>query len=126
MLLHHCYNLVTTIQALVFLLNFFQTFTSYQTALLLRGILSIITGIIISLYASWALSLVMIVAYFLTISNIVIICFTKKYGVKAKVLLEQAGKIASEAIENIHTIASLGLENRMESIYTAQLNRIMR
>ena len=68
----------------------------------------------------------MILAYFLALSNSVIICFTKKNRAKAKASLEQAGNIASEAIENIHTIASLGLENRMESIYTAQLNKIMR
>ena len=75
---------------------------------------------------SLALSLVIILAYFLALSNSMIICFTNKNRAKTKSLLEQAGNIASEAIENIHTIASLGLENRMEGIYTAHLNKIMR
>ena len=53
--------------------------------------------------------------------------FTRKIRAKVKVLLEQAGNVASEAIENIHTIASLGLvENRMERMYTAKLNKVMR
>ena len=88
--------------------------------------MSACAGIIIGLYMSWALSLVMLLAYFLAISTSVMICFIKKSRAKTKALLEQAGTIASEAIENIHTVASLGLENRMESIYTAQLNKIMR
>ena len=88
--------------------------------------LSIATAITFSLYMSWALSLVIIVTYILFVSNSMISLFTRKIRAKVKVLLEQAGNVASEAIENIHTIASLGLENRMERIYTAKLNKIMR
>ena len=75
---------------------------------------------------SWALTLVIIVTYILVISSSMIICFTKKNRAKTEALLEQAGGITSEALEKVHTIASLGLENRMERIYTAKLNKIMR
>ena len=88
--------------------------------------MGVATAIVFSLYMSWALSLVIIVSYILFVSSGVISCLTRKIRAKIKALLEQAGNIASEAIENIHTIASLGLENRMERIYIAKLNKIMR
>lgn len=93
----------------------------------MRGVVSFLTSIIISLYASWALGLVIMPAYFLiVVGSVMRICLTMKHTAKIKALLEKAGRIASEAIENIHTIASLGLQSRMERIYTAQLNKMIR
>ncbi|XP_063789643.1 bile salt export pump-like [Pseudophryne corroboree] len=99
-----------------------QGATGAQIGMIVNSLTNIGASLIISFYFSWKLSLV-------------VLCFLPLIGLsglfQAKMLtgfanqdkqaLEEAGKVSSEAIGNIRTVAGLGKENMFVELYEKQL-----
>lgn len=85
----------------------------------------IIIGIGISFYYNWKMTLVASVSIPLVLISIVAearLC--EKSNIKEKMAIENASRIAIEAISNIRTVASLGQESHVLKRYVEEIDRI--
>ena len=83
---------------------------------------SFIAAIIVAFTGSWELTLLLIIVFpVLGVAGFLQIRLLSGRAAKNKKRLEEAGQVAVESIDNIRSVAGLGLENRFFSNYSQLL-----
>ena len=76
---------------------------------------------------TWVIGLIVILSYpLLLIGGYLQVIFTKRYSDKKNQLIEDSAKVAIESIENVYTVATLGIESRLVRKYNQLLEQPLR
>ena len=88
----------------------------------LQLVFGLIASIIFAFEASWLLSIVFLMSFPLaSLSMFIQFRSIRGRSIKNKELLAESGKTATEAIDNIRTVASLGAEDKFYNHYSELL-----
>ncbi|KAK3161660.1 hypothetical protein QOZ80_1BG0079860 [Eleusine coracana subsp. coracana] len=92
-------------------------------ALIVQVIGSLITGFVISMIADWKLCLIIICVIPLAgLQGYAQVKFLKGFSEDAKMLYEDAGQVATDAVSSIRTVASFCAEKRVMIMYDHKCN----
>ncbi|KAM3928003.1 ATP-binding cassette sub-family B member 5-like [Leptodactylus fuscus] len=101
-----------------------QTATGSRLGLIAENFSTMGTGIILSLVFGWELALLIIVLTpILVITGLLETRALVGFANRDKKQLQYAGKIATEAVDNIRTVASLTRETTFEEMYSESLQK---
>eukprot|EP01101_Sappina_pedata_P007178 TRINITY_DN374_c0_g1_i1.p1 TRINITY_DN374_c0_g1~~TRINITY_DN374_c0_g1_i1.p1 ORF type:complete len:1278 (+),score=466.09 TRINITY_DN374_c0_g1_i1:299-3835(+) len=90
-----------------------QGMIGQRLGLLLQNIIGVIAGLSIAFYSSYKMTLVILCCVpFIVVSGFLQMSKMKGFSEEFRKGFETAGKVASESISNIRTVASLNLEER--------------
>ena len=96
--------------------------TGLRLGTVLQTIAGVIAALVIALEASWLLTFVLFCVFpFFVVIGIAQIKLLQGRSNQNKELTGESSKTANEAIDNIRTVASLGIENDFLTIYEDQL-----
>uniref|UniRef100_A0A7M4FFK5 Multidrug resistance protein 1-like n=1 Tax=Crocodylus porosus TaxID=8502 RepID=A0A7M4FFK5_CROPO len=100
-----------------------QQATGSRLGLLTMTVCTLLTAIIIAFVYGWQLTLLILACIpFIIATNAVRISSVSGHASKDQKALEEAGRISTEAVENIRTVASLTREEAFFEKYNASLN----
>ena len=83
-----------------------------------RSVIAVSVSVIIAFVMTWVVALVILPAFPLMIlGGFLQLVLTKRYTDQRNGLIEDSAKVAIEAIENVYTVATLGIETRLVRKY---------
>ncbi|XP_037948029.1 multidrug resistance protein homolog 49-like [Teleopsis dalmanni] len=98
-----------------------------RVSVIVQAISAFIASTLTAFFSSWNLTLVSLVTMpIICLSVFLEAYFMKSYALSEKLAVENASQIAVEAISNIRTVASLGLEKYVLHLYNAQIDHVNR
>ncbi|XP_037948003.1 multidrug resistance protein homolog 49 [Teleopsis dalmanni] len=102
-----------------------QGATGARVGMIVQALSTLIVGIIVAFIFSWNLTLVTLVTVpFVCLSIFFEARFMESSALAEKLAIEDASQVAVEAISNIRTVASLGLEKNVLSRYNEQIDHV--
>ena len=90
----------------------------------LRSIASVVVTVILCLATAWALALVVTPTFpVMLLAGYLQVILTARFADRKNILIENSAKVAIEAVGNVYTVATLGIEKRLMRKYDQLLKQ---